>query len=83
MQQMSNKSTPTGFTIRFDRHRRRWGWKQTFDVATAQAAGHTVERFTFARRPEALQDLTDELERRKAPPKRSSSGMHAIVPTSA
>ena len=66
MYQMSNKTTPNGFTIRFDRHRRAWGWKQTIDAQAAKDAGHPTERFTFSRRPEALRDLELELRRRAA-----------------
>lgn len=60
------KQQPDGFAIAFNRYDRtkRWGWKQTKDVAASQAAGHCLRRDGFKSRRAALQDLIAEVEGR-------------------
>lgn len=59
---MMKTPAPRGFTISFSRHKRGWGWKQTYAPDSPE---HCCERFGFRTRRDALADLNAELRRRE------------------
>jgi len=59
------KQQPAGFAINYNRYRGSWCWRQTAGADESKKAGHVVERVGLRSRNAALQDLLDEVERRK------------------